>query len=275
MGMYFVWTDQNLGLSLSMTFDGVLEESWDEDTIITEHPVDRGANIADHVRVGLIQGQFRIVATGDPLGNNNWDSSRTVTTQLTTPAGPVNPPNPPSLVAKEWINGIGIAGVLVGVSGFVGALTAHEQDTPIPAPDGLPPTQGATVAATTLQMVSPRDYIRATINQLVQLKENAQLIKVVGTKRVVDNMVIERFNHTRNADTGNSAEITIGLKQIRFVSTVTVNAPQPTIPRAKTPINKGPQNPTDAENPANKRSFFKQLIYGTLGGQPAHAGVSE
>ena len=99
--------------------------------------------------------------------------------------------------------------------------------------------------ANVLLFSSPQDYVEATIQLLVGLKNTAQIITLNGSKQTISSMVIETLSYTREQDTGTGAEIVIGLKEIRLVQTQFVTAPLPSVPRASTPIKKGNQDPQD------------------------------
>lgn len=298
---YLVWQDAS-GQTKSLQFDNVISESWDENTTITEHPVEKGSDVADNVRVSLSKCNLEIHSTNEPIEANNW--------VVATPStAPVNLPGPsqsqflsnPTVVIKEWENNILAREAAAGIGGFIGSglggttggiignavgdivggflFAPHEYDVPVQPEAGLTPTPGSNVNAGNWT-VTADDYVQRMITQLTLLKGDAtagttpQLMTLVGTKKSKSNMVIESFNHTRDADTGTGAEITLVLKEIRQVTTQIVAAPVPTKPRAKTPNNKGPQNPQDDSVQAPKTSFMKQIIYSTLGGPPAASSLS-
>ncbi len=302
MGAYLTWTDST-GATQSLFFDLVEAEDWNEDTTITEHPVESGADITDNVRVSLARVTLTVFATNDPIGIEDTNRGAVLTTTPISLDAPGQVKGSSATVAKTWDNklalrsaltgaGAGLGGLAGGTTGgaigavagaVVGNLLAApgEQDVPFDPDAGLDPTPGQTVNVQHYALPGDQDFVADTITQLRFLKgddalgSTPQLLTVVGTKRAADNMVIETLNHQRDNET-TGAPIVLGLKQIRLVSTQQVTAPVPTMPRGKTATNKGAQNPTDDANAAKKRSFLKQLLYGTMGGPPAttHLGGS-
>lgn len=301
MGAYLVWVDAN-GVQNTLKFDLVESEDWSEPTTITEHPVEQGSDVADNVRVSLLRCKLSIFATNDPIGANNWTQANLQTTQLSLP-GPNQVRASSATVAKTWDNrlalrsaltgaGAGLGGAVGGVAGgIVGAVAGavvgnalapgQEVDVPWDPGAGLNPTPGQNPTIQNYQLAQSDDYVSRMIAQLAYLKgdpvlgSTPQLLTVIGTKRAGDNFVIETFDHHRGApsETGTGASIELGLKQIRFVATQQVTAPVPSLPRAATSKTKGPQNPPDDPQANQKRSFLKQLLYGTMGGAPANTNL--
>jgi hypothetical protein len=236
-----VWTDAT-GNVQSFDFDLVLAEEWEQGATVTEHPVEQGANVADHVRVELVKVMLTVFATNEPLGSNNF-----------TGAPLVGQP----LVAKVWQSNIGLRGLIQGVGGGVGAAIGGTVGNVVGAVAGaalaslIPPGQEVDTpfVASVYKPLTPGDFVALTITLLLALKNAAQLITVEGSKQTVKNMVIEQLSYVRSQDEGTGATITLGLKQVRVVQTQAVGAPLPAIPRASPPVSKGAQNPTQAAVP--------------------------
>ncbi len=93
--------------------------------------------------------------------------------------------------------------------------------------------------------LSATAYTAQTIQLLRQLLTTAQVVNLIAPYLEIDSMVIQKIHVHRDKDTGRAAEIEVGLKQVRFVSTIDVPAPAPTIPRAKPPVHKGEQGSKD------------------------------
>lgn len=308
-GAYFVWqqTDDNdnpVGQAQSLKFDVVESEEWNLDTTVTEHPVEKGPDIADNVRISLARVTLVVFASNEPIFENNYETAQLQSYPISIDAAsqPAKPND--TLTAKEWDALIaersavtsltaGVGGVIGGAAGgAVGALAGsvvgglllapHEVDVDFSPGNGLEPTPGQTFNPQTFQFQQGGDYVAKTWAKLKYLKGDPalgslpQLITVIGTKDAADNMVIETLTPYRDADTGTGARFTIGLKQIRTVSTVTVTAPAPTKPSAKQIVSKGTQNPKDLP-PKVSASWLKQatkILYSTLGGPATGANFS-
>ncbi len=288
MSAYLVTADG----SQALTFDLVESESWDENAEVTDYNVEIGPDVTDNVRVNTAVCNLEIFATNEPLGSNSFDQAELDTLPITIAAPDQPAKTPTTITVPEWDNGIALRAALTGagdvvggalggktgtlIGGAVGALAGAlldgpgERDLPIMPNVGLDPTKGQTVTAQTLQFSTSQDFVQKTIDQLRAWKNAAQLLTVVGTKGSVDNMVIEKLNYTADSDTGTGRSITLGLREIRIVQTVTVNAPKPTLPRARTPVSKGAQNTIPTTNKSALKLLTSQ-IYATMGGPPASA----
>lgn len=230
----------------TLYFDVVTDESWDGANIITEHPVETGSNVADNIRVGLRELQLTVFSTNEPFQGNTFT---TPAAQQTT-IGPYAIPGselitPDTLVAQEWANGIPFGPI----------ATFFAEPYPFPfSPDlGLPDNPGIQQSVNLLaQPDNTIDYVARMYELLELLRTTGTLITVYGSKNGCKNMAIESVNMDRSSDTGTGAEFIIKLKEIRFVTTQTVAAPQPTIKAAVPPVSKGQQNGTDAPPPVAK-----------------------
>ena len=70
---YLQWTDASDALN-TITFDVVVSEEWDEGATVTEHPVESGPDVSDHIRVTLPTCRLRIFSTNEPLDVAAGDS---------------------------------------------------------------------------------------------------------------------------------------------------------------------------------------------------------
>lgn len=269
--LYLQWADTAGNISV-LWFDVVVSEQWDEDAEVTEHPVEQGANIGDHVRVALVKCSLKVRSSNEPLDGNAFAQNQRspVVVQVPTPSwvrgpGVVN--------VKNWVNPIelralgaslvGLAGSAIGgatkstavapVAGLVGLAAAsalfpaYGITLPVNTTAGLaPPTRGLAPLATVQTSTSPTDFVAQMHLTLKSIKDAAQLVDVYGTKGTQTGMVIESLSFTRDVDTGTGEDIAIGLKEVRIVSTQQVTAPILHISAGggKPPVNHGGQAPT-------------------------------
>jgi hypothetical protein len=297
----FSWTD-SAGNANLFTFDCVVDETWNEPATVTEHPVENGANVADHVRVELRKVTLKVWATNEPIDANNWDEA-TVGPVSIDVAGPSWTPGPGTIIVPEWDNNItlksiagslvGIAGAVVGnavgggnAGGLIGDVAAiagleaadlllpgERTKVPVQTDAGIQPTSGRTIQAQVQQWPGGSDgidYVAKTISALQTLKNNAQQIDVIGSKSFCSPMTITGLTTVRNADTGTGADITIELTEVRIVQTQTVAVPIPNLPAGggNVPQQKGQQDPSDS-TPQKQQSVAKLLanfISGASGG---------
>jgi hypothetical protein len=69
---YVEFTDAAGNLN-TIVFDAVMAEDWNPTATVTEHPVEDGANVGDHVRVGLMTCTIKVHVTNEPSGSNFLD----------------------------------------------------------------------------------------------------------------------------------------------------------------------------------------------------------
>jgi hypothetical protein len=245
--------------------DLVISEEWDAATTVTEHPVEQGADVVDHVRVELVRCVLTIFATNEPIGPNMWDTPSVSGVSLQGGTW-TSTAIPTSVTAQVWnaelaakgallAAGAGIGGAVGGtagtlVGGAIGAIAgslvqAHEVDTQTAISTYGATEEIARGVAHVQQFSTPQDYVQLTIDLIAFLKNTTQIVCLNGSKQTILSMVIEDFSYTRSEDEGTGALITIGLKEIRFVQTQTTTAPLPTFPGATTPTKAGQQNPGD------------------------------
>lgn len=281
---HLVWTDST-GQQNTFVFDNVISEEWKNNATITEHPVEQGANVADHVRVEVPEVTLTIHATNEPLGSNQYQQATIGPAQVTIPM-PSWSPGSGLVVVPTWQNliavraaaaavvglvggngaALGAVGALAGAGAIAGAFGVSlpifngvEIDEPIVTNAGLQPSApGAPISVTTQTWPQGFDFVEQQVADLLALKDAAQLIEVRGSKQTESNMVIQSLGYSRSSEEGTGAVITLGLKQVRIVATQVVAAPIPALPRAQKPTNKGAQNGSDAP-PAMKQSVASSV----------------
>lgn len=252
MGAFLQWFD-TAGNAQTLSFDVVEKENPNFPTEVTEYAVEKGANVADNVRVGTKSIELNVFVSNEPiLTNPMFGQGQNAAQALQTPATNQPPLVPTVLTQATWFT------LPFGVP-ILGALVAHEVDVPFAPQVGLQPKLSDTVSPTVLTFPSFFDAVKQTHDLLDQLRTNVQILTVFGTKGTYDNFVVEKFEMVRDKTTGTGARFNIDLKELRLVTTLVVKAPSPTVPRAQAPKNKGSQSPEGA-NGGQKRSLFKQLI---------------
>ena len=271
---YVQWDDAS-GTTNQLAFDCVTAEDWDQGATVTEHPVEVGADVADHVRVKLPTCTLAVRSTNEPLAsggpNGVVPNQQTITLSVAT-AGYAPDPSAP-LIQKTWFNEIlerslgytaageisnlipGAAGAAVGAIGAIAVAAlfqGHEVDVPVqttlPDPSGgfFLSNQPGMVRVDVWPTGNATDFVLATHSLLVQLKSLAQKFTVFGSKQTEPDMVIETLTIHRDAGTGTGEALTIGFKQVRIVSTATVALPIPHLSAggATPPANHGAQQTT-------------------------------
>lgn len=243
------------GANNTLTFDAVVKEEWDEGADITEHAVEVGSNIADHVRVKLITCSLQVYISNEPLGvaSNSGQGANQPTetpTSLNVPTVTWTK-HSRDLIYPIWENQILARSLFQLAAGTVGDVAGGGTGSAIGAIGGellaglLFQGKAVTVATPTTAGLSPvvqpgptalvnlfadeTDYVAAMHTALSTLKSSAQLFSVLGTKKVLFPMAIESLDFSRSAETGSGENITIGFKEMRIVTTQVVPAPIPNL----------------------------------------------
>jgi Dit-like tail protein len=119
-----VWTDTS-GTTNTITFDVVIEESWEENATVTEHPVEQGPDVSDHIRVSLPTCRLRVFATNEPI-DQAIDGTLASSGQVQVPipsvivaSNALSPnANTSGIVAyPNWVNPITLRALLVSAAG--------------------------------------------------------------------------------------------------------------------------------------------------------------
>lgn len=254
---YLSWVDGS-GATNLVTFSVVTSEDWDEGAQVTEHPVEQGPDVADHIRVSLPTCRLRVWSTNEPIDMASGSSvDQAVLSQQTMqmesviwsqyPAAKIdypdwnNPITARALAISAAGAGIGATFAATGngqdelaglaeAAAVVGAellanlfLGAKAQTLEASTDAGLVPELNPNVGYIVQTWPAGVDYVYDLHQLLKSLKDAATLFTVVGSKSgPVPNMVIEHLSFHRGAETGTGEEIEIGLKQILIVTTQTV-----------------------------------------------------
>lgn len=231
MGAFLTWTP-GAGPQQSLFFDVVTEETQTLTSTATEHPVEDGANIADHVKRELDQVTLEVFVSNQPIYDLNKRGGKVARIDLKVPT--FKAPFAPTPGA-----------VFSAVGDAIGGLLAGNVATPSP---------------NVLQWDSEFDAVGETQALLEKLRKEVQLVDVVTSVRLYENMFLEKIEVSRNAGTGDGAKISLSFKEIRKVAVSIVNAPIPTEARGATPKPKGSQSPKDAKAQGPKKSIAKALL---------------
>jgi outer membrane lipoprotein SlyB len=275
------------GATYTLTFDAVITEEWDEPTTITEHPVETGTDVADHLKVELVKCTLKVLSSNEPIYQSNsgqgfTDQPSRGSLALDVPAVSWTKANL-SITYPIWDNPIvlrsllqsatggigsavgGTAGGAVGsaVGGLAGALLlqAKAESVTQRTTAGLQPLVDASPVASVDQWPGVTDYVAALHAKLQELKNAGQAFTVLGSKNTLPSMFIDVLSFSRAFETGSGENVTIGLKQVRTVSTSVVVAPIPNLSAggAKKPANHGGQDPANAP-PAQATSALSSLL---------------
>jgi hypothetical protein len=212
-------------------FDCVTDESLAHGAEVTEHPVEEGANVADHIRNVSDEIKLTIITTNTPIKPdvNNLYNGQVAGLELAVKKydRPIVPM--PGALMSAGLN-------------YLGTLL-NPQDP---------------WKAVTLQFPEKFNNVAFILGTLLDYKERGVVGKVITPHRTYETMAITKIDMHRDNKTGDAGEITLSLKAIRFVDTASINAPVPTETRGKKTTAKGKQGTDTVTQP--KQSQFHKLF---------------
>lgn len=208
MGSYLVWTDKS-GKTKRLYFDVTESEDHEFTSEITEHAVEKGANVTDHIRDNLDRFTLHVFVSNTPI-NNSSDNKR---------------------------------------GGFIGGapITVARFEPPILSLNSLqnklvqsliPPPPEPT-SALVWQYTSQFDAVAETLETLLQLRQDRTLIEVITPKHDYEDMALVDITMPRDKDTGDAGRFSLVFRQLNIVEVQVVTAPIPTETRGATPKTKG------------------------------------
>lgn len=217
-----------------LTFDVIETEQQEHTNEITQHAVERGPNVTDHVRRNLDIVTFEAIISNEPLYDTGERGASEKSLLLDIPT--FTPPASPT------------PGALFAAIG--GAISSLFSNKPV-------------IKAQVMTFDGDHDMVSETHEILKRLVDTAQLIDVTTTTAEYRDMILQKATMVRNADIGTGGTFSMTFMQIRRVEVKLVTAPVPTIVRAKKAVPKGPQGPTPTPGPKKSVAVFaKNKILG-------------
>ena len=221
--MKFSWSDN--GNLRQILFDATPGQTHIWMATVTEHPVEKGVAITDHVRPGPFRLSVDVVVSNTPIALPNA-ADDSFTDGITQSSGQTSLALPQTQVLQQ---------------------TAQGANTP--AKFG---TLNQSGSATTFQWSAQFDRVRKVYEALSDLIGDAPQdgITVEATLALYDSMEIVSISVPRSADMGTAIRFTMDLQQIRIVEAQTVATPAP-----KFALKKRGHQASKEEKDAKKASF--------------------
>lgn len=210
--------------SLIIGFDLVESEGHSFTSEVTEHPVEQGSNLVDHIRQNPQQLTLKVAMTNTPIEDLGRGSIEVL--ELTIPQY-----HPPLLPTPGSLFNAAQSGITNLITG--GAKPLRIQ---------------------TLTFPEPFDRIKEVYNQLLELWTVSATMSVVTSLRTYEAMAFEDVSLPREEK--GKASITLQFKQIRTVTTASVSAPKPAEKRGMPKQAKGSQSTKPTENPVKATSIL-------------------
>lgn len=218
----------------------VVSTSHDHSSEVTEHAVERGANVVDHIRPRPDEVTMQIYISNSPIDDARMSvepvelALPTETRELTSlPLKLPENPGPPLLSVGGISNAIGSLVDKIFSSPKVYAASVYG-----PAQRGSRP-----VTAMLGRFSQEFDAVQEALAKLEALKANATLLQVYTPKRAYDSMVLTSIKMSRGADDGDGATLSLTFRSIRLVEAKRTRAPASSL--AKPQDNKGAQVPAE------------------------------
>jgi len=193
-------------------FDATMTETYVNRSEVTEHPTERGSNIADHVIRQSKEITFEVCQSNTPIDGEERDAS-----------------NPNRM--QRFFDDVVLfkdAGILCSI--VTGAVQAQTNVTPL-APGAIGPRLGTPLGGGTASPI-------------------AQLETMTFVQQQLENFLITGVTLRRDAKTGDAGDFTITLRQIRIVESQVVFVPSASTKLQNKA--KGNQKPADAGNKAER-----------------------
>lgn len=229
--MQLVWEDES-GAERAVAFDATVREVHQGGATVTEHPVERGVDVADHVRPAVDRLSVEAMVTNAPL--------ETPGSQTDGATGAVE----------------GVELDLPGRAGFGAQLAKGGASAQ--AAERIEEAQGQGVNV--LRFSQPFDRPRAVYDELRRLKDAGQLLSVVTGLREYDSMVIVAMSAPRE-EAREAISFTLDLVQVRLAESQIVDAPLPRELRGQPESNRGSQPAEEASQATEERT---SLLYSIL-----------
>lgn len=212
----------------SVTFDAILSEEHERTAIVTEHSVEKGSNVVDNIRPMPDRISLEAFVSNAPI--TSADSQMLPLT--------LDLPQPGQSGPLSFLNG--------GVGGLISkGLQAI----------GLEKGYPSSITASVMQFAGDQDYVRITYETLTYLRDTATLLNVHTPQAYYANMILERIQLHRDAQTGTGGTFQLEFRQIRIVTSQVTDAPQPSIPRGAQSISKGKKDAATAKARMQSLSF--------------------
>lgn len=215
----------DIGLVNWLRFDAVRTVEVSQHSNITRHPIQKGADITDHVKVDLPHVSITAYISIAPLSS---DATIARPKDIPVPSGIYQPIQLPSAPYKH-----SVASRIAEVGPIQAAMDALASATT--------PT-----AIESLVTNSPGDRVSEAAAKLLELQETVELLRFVDELRTYEDMVITSVVGTRVAQTYGAA-FQIELDAIKVVESKLVDLPIPAEPRGQT-------TKSSASSPKNSNS---------------------
>jgi hypothetical protein len=189
-----------------ITVDATLRENHAGSASATEHPVERGVDLTDHVHNDRDRLSAEVHISNTPIVSPEDDGA----------FGAVSP------VSVETQRRRLVRGA------------KSDEDAEYELETG-------TINANVLQFPTDFDRVRSVYEKFLRVKKEALTLTITTPLRVYENMLLIDVSAPRDATTGDAITLTLEFVQISFADSETVDEPVPLETRAEREARRGPQ----------------------------------
>jgi hypothetical protein len=222
-------------------FDVVMSVTPEFVSTVTNNPVEKGADVADHIRKELDRVTLEVYVSDTPIIETDLEGNNTRGGAVRSKVLNIPEPTPTFIPTPGALfNALGSA-----VSGLISGAA--------------PPT-----AAQVLSFSKEFDAGEECLKILEKIRDDAELVEIYTSAKVYSNMALVRIGGPKvDKDTGGGASFTLEFKQIRLVSVAFVAAPKPSVVQGHKMKDLGKQDAKPVTDP-QKRSLLQSFRKGAL-----------
>lgn len=226
------------GQAFFLTFDATIRETHTHTSTVTDHPVETGSNVADHIRPDpdALTMDAHISNTPHFLPIDHMGSVTTIEKRIKGAEYTVSDDN--NSLPSNALFGLG-ASILPIPTGLLGKAGTGRFE------------YGSVTAFS-----SEFDRVTACYKELLNLRATGTLVRILTTLRSYDDMAITSIEVTREAASGEALPLSLAFKNVRFG--ITLNEPVPKIPVAPKPKGETPKNEAPVED--DNTSFLRRIL---------------
>ncbi len=260
------------GTGVPIYFDCVISEIVTRQIEVTQHPVEVGANVADHARPKLIGVKLEAHVSQEPLeplihpeGKGLFGAmtltfpsypAAAMAARSTSVGMPPYPLNPLSVAATALVNPGGLAIRSLGPDDRGSSITVNS----------YPGNQDFTNKnVNALQWQTPFDSLANLLTVLDFLRDQSGLIDVVTRSKYYANFILTEVQTKRDKDTGTGTRISLDFTEMRFVQTSQVAAPATARPKDQPSVTRGRQEAVPAASAGESAPPVRRKSAGASG----------
>jgi len=256
-----------------LEFDATITEGHASSVRITDHPVEDGSNVSDHVRSDPERLVLEVHVTNTPVRfppnvmvsqNTAYNSVNKLADEreayrARTKGSPTGSLQPLTLKVPTAKHRLGGPQVTSGFSAtrLLGLRIPGIKPTATPSP--ISPGVTQFLQARTLQFDAEFDRVHDIYEELIRLMNAGVVVRVLTYMRDYTNMTIRTVDTTRVGASGSGAAFQVTLQQIRIVDSETVSFPESLRRKRKKLGGKATTKPTANETAKVETSWLSSI----------------